>query len=107
MNTFTATVELPKPTPEQLAEAFWQMDDTEQARFFGSLGACALAEKCAFTGKAGHYFPLSFQMYMASRQCTPNGLRVMQIIGEPVCEHLQPYLENFQIPEHTQKGKAQ
>jgi hypothetical protein len=107
MSTFTTIIELPKPTPEQLAEAFWQMDDTEQARFFGSLGACTLAEKCAFNGERGHYFPLDFQMHMASRHCTPNGLRVMQIIGQQQTENLQPYLENFQLPAHAQKGKAQ
>ena len=106
----TVTAEIPPLTPEQLGEMFWQLDDSEQARFFGSLGACALASPEAFTGKLGSYFNLDMQMFWASRKCTPNGLRVMELIGQqaPV-DRLQPYLEHWQSmpPVPVVGGKPQ
>lgn len=96
-DTMIVTAEIPKLTPEQLAECFWSLDDSEQARFFGSLGACALATPTWFGGDVGSYFPLDMQMYSASEKCTPNGLRVMEIIGQSSSQQrLQPYLEHWQ-----------
>jgi hypothetical protein len=93
----TITIPLPVLTPEQLAEAFWALDDREQARFFGTLGACSLGTTNCFVKEPGSYFPLDFQMYNASVHCTPNGLRVMQMIGDNTSgTRLQPYLEGRQ-----------
>lgn len=93
----TVTAEIPRLTPEQLAECFWEMDDSEQGRFFGSLGACALASPEPFSKKPGSYFGLDMQMHYTKKHCTPNGLRVMEIIGQTSSvDRLQPYLENFQ-----------
>jgi hypothetical protein len=100
----TITAEIPPLTPEQLAELFWQLDDKEQARFFGTLGACALATPDPFTKQVGSYFPLDFQMYMASTHCTGNGLRVMQLFGDQssgMPDRLQPYL----LPGQTMPAK--
>lgn len=95
--TTTITIPLPILTPEQLAEAFWALDDTEQARFFGTLGACSLGTTNCFVKEPGSYFPLDFQMYNCSTKCTPNGLRVMQLIGDNTAQQrLQPYLESWQ-----------
>ncbi len=72
-------LEIPKYTPEQIADMFWNMDADEMARFFGSVGALALAEKHG-------YFSLYSQICAAteSPRLTPNGARVMEIIGEYV-----------------------
>lgn len=93
----TITIPLPVLTPEQLAEAFWALDDSEQARFFGTLGACSLATTNLFVKKPGSYFPLDFQMYNCATKCTPNGLRAMELIGQNTSgQRLQPYLEHWQ-----------
>jgi len=105
----TITAEIPPLTPEQLAELFWQLDDSEQARFFGSLGACALATPYPFSQQVGSYFPLDFLMYMASTHCTGNGLRVMQLFGDQssgMPDRLQPYLLPGQTMP-TKKGQPQ
>lgn len=62
----TVTIPIPDLTPEQLAEIFWQMDDDQQARFFGSLGACALATPAPYSGDVGTYFCLDMQMFAAA-----------------------------------------
>lgn len=93
----TVTATIPDLTPEQLAELFWQLDDDQQARFFGHLGACALGTPAPFTKELGSYFGLDMQMYMAMKKCTPNGKRVIEIIGQMASqERLQPYLESWQ-----------
>lgn len=71
-----AEIELPQLTPEQLAEMFWQLDDSEQAKFFGSLGAMTLAT-------SDGYAKLDMQMCYVSQSdiLTPNGARVMELIG--------------------------
>lgn len=104
------TAEIPPLTPEQLAELFWELSDAEQARFFGSLGACVLATPAPFSGEFGHYFGLDMQMCFAASHCTPNGLRVMEIIGQQASgQRLQPYLEHWQtMPEvPTVKGRKE
>lgn len=86
-------IEYKEITPEQLAEAFWDMDDDKQARFFGHLGACALAS--SKRGEFGSYLDLDMQLWNAARKCTGNGLRVMecfsQIHTEERLARLQPY----------------
>lgn len=102
------TAEIPDLTPEQLAECFWAMNDEQQARFFGSLGACALATPTWFSGKLGSYWPLDMQMLSASSHCTPNGLRVMEIIGQSASgQRLQPYLEHWQTMPDVAAFKGQ
>ena len=97
MDTMTVTATISALTPEQLAECFWSLDDKQQARFFGSLGAQALGTPAPFSKELGSYFGLDMQMFSASRHCTPNGLRVMELIGQSTSgERLQPYLEHFQ-----------
>lgn len=70
----TSTVEI-KPTPLQLAEAFWDMDCHQQAEFFGFVGACALA------GRDYHAFDMQMCYVSQSERLTPNGARVMDSIG--------------------------
>ena len=90
--------EIPDLTPEQLAEQFWQLDDTQQAKFFSHLGCCALGTPAPWTGKVGEYHGLDLQMYFASRKCDGNGLRVMECLSQSVsAERLQPYLVVPQI----------
>lgn len=69
-------IELPKFTPQQIAQMFWDLDDSEQAEFFGSLGAITLATPEV-------YWKLDLQMCYASESAklTPNGARVMELIG--------------------------
>ncbi len=108
MSHTTITIPLPVLTPEQLAEAFWDLDDSEQARFFGTLGACSLGTINCFVKEPGSYFPLDFQMYMCSTKCTPNGLRVMQLISDnTACQRLQPYLEGSQEMSESPTRKGQ
>lgn len=91
------TAEIPPLTPQHLAELFWQLSDTQQADFFGHLGACALSTPTPFTKELGSYFGLDMQMFAAMKECTPNGKRVMELIGQMASgERLQPYLETFQ-----------
>lgn len=79
----TIDVPIQSFTPEVLAEAFWEMDSTQQARFFGHLGACALATPAAFTGEMGSWFGFNWQMYMAGvSPATPLAAEVMRRIGE-------------------------
>lgn len=93
----TVTATIPSLTPEQLAECFWSLDGQQQARFFGSLGALALGTPAPFSKELGSYFGLDMQMFDASRYCTPNGLRAMELIGQNTSgERLQPYLECWQ-----------
>jgi len=80
-------------SPEQLAECFWQLDDTQQAKFFGHLGCCALGTPAPYTGKVGEYHGLDLQMWFASRHCDGNGLRVMECFSQTAsADRLQPYL---------------
>lgn len=89
--TIQATI--PDLTPEQLAEQFWNLDDTQQGKFFGHLGCCALGTPAPYTGKVGEYHGLDLQMWFASRKCDGNGLRVMECMSQTVSqERLQPYL---------------
>jgi len=71
-----AEIELPKFTPQQIAQMFWDLDDSGQAEFFGSLGAMTLATPEG-------YCKLDLQMCYASESpmLTPNGARVMELIG--------------------------
>lgn len=39
--SITRTIELADPTPEEMAEMFCFMTDTDQARFFGEVGRIA------------------------------------------------------------------
>lgn len=105
--TMTVTAEIPALTPEQLAECFWALEDTQQARFFGSLGALSLATPTPYSGEYGSYFPLDMQMFSASRKCTSNGLRAMELIGQSCSgERLQPYLEHWQSMPKVPMTKA-
>lgn len=60
-----------KPSPEQLAEAFWHMGDDEQARFFNHLSEIAEWK-----------FPFQLQSITEHSGLTLAGRRVMQEIGE-------------------------
>lgn len=82
----TVTIDQQQFTPEKLAEMFWDLDDSQQARFFGHLGAITL-------GEHGGYQKLDMQMCYVSEanNLTPNGARVMEIIGAFVeGKRLQP-----------------
>lgn len=106
-STMTVTAEIPALTPEQLAECFWALDDTQQARFFGSLAACSLATPTPYSGDYGSYFPLDMQMFSASQKCSPNGRRAMELVGQACSgERLQPYLEHWQSMPKVPMTKA-
>lgn len=97
------TAEIPDLTPEQLAECFWSLDDSQQAKFFEQLGVLALSTPCSYSKKVGSYFPLDMQMCYAANHCSGNALRVMEIIGSHAngySERMQPYLVgNQKMPE--------
>ena len=97
------TAEIPDLTPEQLAECFWSLDDSQQAKFFEQLGNLALSTPCLYSNKVGSYFPLDMQMCYTSHHCSGNALRVMEIIGSHTngySERMQPYLvRNQKMPE--------
>lgn len=81
--TVSFRVPLSDLTPEQLAEAFWALDSDRQARFFGHLGACALATPGPFDRKPGSWFGFDWQMYHAGLYpATPLAAEVMRRIGE-------------------------
>jgi len=85
MNPDTITLHLSPEvfTPEQLAEAFWAMDSRQQARFFGHLGACALATPDPFTKALPSWGAFDFQMFEAGcYPATPLASEVMRRIGE-------------------------
>lgn len=101
------TAEIPDLSPEQLAECFWSLDDSEQAKFFEQLGVLALSTPAPFSKQVGSYFGLDMQMCYASSHCSGNALRVMDIIGSHArydeygpSERMRPYLVgNQKMPE--------
>ena len=93
--SLSVQVPLSSLTPEQLAEAFWDMDADQQAKFFNALGVLALGTKSPFSDHVNSWFPLDWQMYHASKSphALPLGKRAMEIIGQQFSgELLQPYL---------------
>lgn len=92
----TTEVEIKDLTPEQLAEAFWDMDNLDQAKFFNRLASCVLASPAPYGGSVGTFYPLDVQMYEVAKECLPSGKRAMEMIGESTYGHrLQAYkLEN-------------
>ena len=66
----TTTTQLIEITPEQLAEMFWEMDDSDQAEFFHSLFIVS------------DFQLLDTQMYGVGKLATEYGLRVMHLIGK-------------------------
>lgn len=65
------TIELDEIDPETLAEAFWEMDQSQQARFFNHLDKIA-----------DFHFPFQLQSITDDHGLTLAGRRVMQSIGE-------------------------
>lgn len=79
-------IELPKLTPMQLAEMFWEMNSDEMAQFFGFVGSCALSSKGGYAA-----FDMQICWMSQSEKLTPNGARVMEMIGAFVeGKRLQP-----------------
>lgn len=62
-----------KPTPEELAEAWWEMDGDKQALFFNRLHDISLDEKCKL--------PFQLQWVTDSKMLTKEGRKVMEYIG--------------------------
>lgn len=101
------TAEIPDLTPEQLAECFWSLDDSQQAKFFDYLGVLALSTPTPFTKNVGSYFGFDMQMCYAAEKSSGNALRIMDIIGSharydtfEASERMQPYLVgNQKMPE--------
>lgn len=58
------------PTPEELAESFWDMSEVEQARFFNHLGEIADG------------LPMQLQAVTDCERLEVKGRLVMQRIGE-------------------------
>jgi len=61
-------------TPEELADAFWGMNDTEQARFFNTVGVIAQTE---FTD-----FSMQLAAVTSNDILLGTGRRAMELIGE-------------------------
>jgi len=60
-----------EPTPEELAEVFWHMDDQEQARFFTKLGDIS-----------GIKLTMQMACVADSDALSFNGKQAMHMIGE-------------------------
>ena len=83
MKPLTIPIPLESLTPEMLAEAFWAMDSNQQAKFFGHLGACALATPAPFTKELGSWSAFNWQMYHAGvYPATPLAAEAMRRIGD-------------------------
>jgi len=95
--------DIPPLTPEQLAEAFWDMDDEQQAKFFSHLGACVLATKDSLTGQTQSYLPLDMQMWHAKRKCSSNGARVMECFSQ---SNDHSGIQSFYLPSHQPVKKG-
>lgn len=68
-------------TPELLAEEFWELDGSQQARFYNHLDKIA-----------DHLFPFQLQTITDDEGLTLAGRRVMQCIGEYSHWGLVPHL---------------
>lgn len=64
-------VEVPTPTPGELARCFWAMDADEQAQFFHEMGVCAEHTLCP-----------QLAAVHRSHNCTITARHVMATIGE-------------------------
>jgi hypothetical protein len=65
------TIETSELDPKTIAEAFWELDQSEQARFFNHLDKIA-----------DYRFPFQLQSITDDHGLTLAGRRVMQSIGE-------------------------
>ena len=63
-----------KPSPEELAEVFTNMDGDEQARFFNAIHG--------FTENWEKPFDMQLAYITASKELTLRGQRTMELIGE-------------------------
>lgn len=68
-----------KPTPEELAQAFWDMMSDEQARFFNQLGRLGDGN-----------MPIQLEYIRLEKALTEHGRSVMALIGE-YAEKLKVY----------------
>jgi len=75
-------IELDCLTPEMLAEAFWEMNSEEQARFYNHLDEIA-----------DFHFPFQMQSITDDDGITLAGRRVMQCIGEYSHWGLVPHIQ--------------
>ena len=66
------TIELDALTPEMIADAFWQLDDTEQARFYNHLANVA----------SDWNLSMQMQYITDNKELTYGGRRVMAKIGD-------------------------
>lgn len=103
-----AEIDLPKLSPSQLAQLFWEMDDGEQAIFFNHLGSLALSTP-TMSNAIGSFNGIDMQMYCAAKHANmlPLGIRVMDCInGNTFGHRMQSYWEPFQIKDAVKKGIA-
>ena len=85
MRCLKGTIDIPV-SPETVAEIFWDMDSSEQARFYNHLDKIS-----------DYLFPFRLQQITDDDGLTLAGRRVMQNIGEYSHWGLTPHLVNGKV----------